>query len=258
MKRIVFFLYGTFCYLFFLGIFLYAVGFLGNFGVPSTIDGQLQGSIWQALGINTLLLSQFALQHSVMARPWFKRWWTRYVPQPIERSTYVLFTNIALALLFYAWQPMGGQIWRVSDPIGQNLLYAMYAAGWGLVQMATLQINHFDLFGMRQVWLYLRNQEYTELPFKTPALYRHVRHPLYVGWFLAFWATPTMTVAHLVFALTTSIYILMAIQWGKKDLVDLHGKAYQEYRRQVPMLIPRILKKGLKGQEPQPVSSSAS
>ena len=258
MKRIAFFLYGTFCYLFFGGIFLYAVGFLGNFGVPNTIDSQPHVSGWQALVINTLLLGLFAIQHSVMARPWFKRWWTLYVPKPIERSTYVLFTNIALALLFYFWQPMGGVIWSVQDPIGQGLLYGVFAAGWGLVLIATLQINHFDLFGMRQVWLYLRQQEYTPLQFKTPALYGQVRHPLYVGWLLAFWATPTMTVAHLVFAVATTTYILIAIQLEEKDLVALHGKAYQEYRRQVPMLIPRLFKKSFKGQESQPVSLSAS
>lgn len=258
MKRIAFFLYGTFCYLFFLGIFLYAVGFLGNFGVPNTIDGQPQVSVWQALAINTLLLGLFAVQHSVMARQGFKRWWTRYVPRPIERSTYVLFTNIALALLFYFWQPMGGAIWHVQDPMGQGLLYGVFAAGWGLVLMATLLINHFDLFGMRQVWLYLRNQEYTPLPFKTPALYRHMRHPLYVGWLLVFWATPTMTVAHLVFAVTTTLYILVAIQWEEKDLVAFHGKAYQEYRRHVPMLIPRFWKKGLKAHKTQTASLTTS
>ena len=258
MKRIAFFLYGTFCYLFFLGIFLYAMGFLGNVGVPNTIDGPPQSSVWQALAINTLLLGLFAVQHSVMARQGFKRWWTRYVPQPIERSTYVLFTNIALALMFYFWQPMGGEIWHIQDPIGQGLLYGLFSAGWGLVFVATLLINHFDLFGMRQVWFYLRNQEYTSLPFKTPALYRYVRHPLYVGWFLAFWATPTMTVAHLVFAMTTTLYILMAIQWEEKDLVAFHGKKYQEYRRQVPMLIPRLFKKELTSRDSQPVSWSAS
>jgi len=258
MKRFGFFLYGTFCYLFFLAIISYAVGFVGNFGVPNTIDGPPQVSLWQALGINVLLLGLFAFQHSLMARQGFKRWWTRYVPQPLERSTYVLFTNMALALLFYAWQPMGGEIWRAQDPLAQILLYGLFATGWGLVFMATLLINHFDLFGMRQVWLYLRNQEYTNLPFRTPALYQFVRHPLYVGFLLAFWATPTMTVTHFVFALTTTLYILMAIQWEEKDLVAFHGKAYQEYRRHVPMLIPRLFKKGLNGQEPQPVSWSAS
>ena len=242
MKRITFFLYGTLCYLFFLGIFLYAVGFLGNFGVPNTIDGPPQVSLWQALAINMLLLGLFAIQHSMMARQSFKRWWTQYIPKPIERSTYVLCTNIVLALLFYAWQPMGGEIWLIQDPVGRGLLYGLFAAGWGLVLMATLLTNHFDLFGMRQVWLYLRKQEYTPLPFKTPALYQRVRHPLYVGWLLVFWATPTMTVAHLVFAMTTTIYILMAIQWEERDLVTFHGEAYKDYQQRVPMLIPRFFR----------------
>lgn len=245
MKRIVFFIYGTLCYLSFLAIFLYAVGFLGNFGVSNTIDGQSWVPVWQALAINTFLLGVFAVQHSVMARQAFKQWWTQYIPKPIERSTYVLCTNIALALLFYAWQPMGGKIWRIQDPVGQSLLYGLFAAGWGLVLMATLLINHFDLFGMRQVWLYLRKQEFTPLPFKTPALYQQVRHPLYVGWLLVFWATPTMTVAHLVFAVTTTIYILMAIQWEEKDLVALHGEAYKDYQERVPKLIPRFFRGNL-------------
>lgn len=242
MKRIAFFIYGTLCYLFFLGIFLYAVGFLGNFGVPNTIDGQPQVAIGQAFAINILLLGLFAVQHSVMARQGFKRWWTQFIPKPVERSTYVLCTNIALALMFYAWQPMGGEIWHIQGPIGQGMLYGLFALGWGLVFMATVMINHFDLFGMRQVWLYFRKQSYTPLPFKTPILYRHVRHPLYVGWLLVFWATPTMTSAHLVFALTTTIYILMAIQWEEKDLVAHHGQAYTDYQQRVPMLIPHFSK----------------
>jgi len=257
MKRIAYFIYGTFCYLFFLGIFLYAIGFLGNVGVPTTIDGAPRIPFGLALTINVVLLGIFAVQHSVMARQEFKRWWIQYVPQPIERSTYVLFTNIALALLFYAWQPMGGEMWTIHDSLGQGLMYGLFAIGWGIVLAATLMINHFDLFGMRQVWFHLRKQEYTPLQFKTPALYRAVRHPLYVGWLLVFWSTPTMTVAHLAFALMTTIYILMAIQWEEKDLVAAHGKAYQEYRRHVPMLIPRFFKKGPKSQESQPVRLSA-
>ena len=257
MKRIAYFIYGTFCYLFFLGIFLYAIGFLGNVGVPTTIDGAPRIPFGLALTINVVLLGIFAVQHSVMARQEFKRWWIQYVPQPIERSTYVLFTNIALALLFYAWQPMGGEMWTIHDSLGEGLMYGLFAIGWGIVLAATLMINHFDLFGMRQVWFHLRKQEYTPLQFKTPALYRAVRHPLYVGWLLVFWSTPTMTVAHLAFALMTTIYILMAIQWEEKDLVATHGKAYQEYRRHVPMLIPRFFKKGPKNQESQPVRLSA-
>ncbi len=243
MKRIGFFIYGTLCYLSFLGIFLYAIGFLGNIGVPTTIDGTPQMPFWSALGINTLLLGIFAVQHSLMARQGFKRWWTQYIPKPIERSTYVLFTNIALGLMFYFWQPMGGSIWNVQESWGQGLLYGIYALGWGIVFISTLLINHFDLFGMRQVWLFLRGQEYTPLKFKTPALYSRVRHPLYVGWLLVFWGTPTMTSAHLVFAVMTTVYILMAIQWEEKDLVSAHGKAYEDYRRRVPMLIPSLSKK---------------
>jgi len=257
MKRILFFLYGTACYVFSLGIFLYAVGFLGNVGVPTTIDGTPQISFVLGLTINVLLLGIFAIQHSVMARKRFKRWWTRYVPQPIERSTYVLFTNMALALLFFAWQPMGGEVWTIQDSLGQGLLSGLFAIGWVIVFVATLMINHFDLFGMRQVWLYLRKQEYRHLKFKTPVFYKHVRHPLYVGWLLVFWATPTMTFAHLVFALMTTIYILMAIQWEEKDLVDSHGKAYEEYQRQVPMLIPQFFKKALRNQESQSLRMSA-
>ncbi len=256
MKRIGFFIYGTLCYLSFLGIFLYAIGFLGNIGVPTTIDGTPQMGFWPALGINTLLLGIFAVQHSLMARQGFKRWWTQYVPKPIERSTYVLFTNIALGLMFYFWQPMGGAVWQVQESWGQGLLYGVYALGWGIVFISTLLINHFDLFGMRQVWLYLRGQEYTPLKFKTPALYDRVRHPLYVGWLLVFWGTPTMTSAHLVFAIMTTVYILMAIQWEEKDLVSAHGKAYEDYRRRVPMLIPSLFKKDL-GKLTTPTSSAA-
>ncbi len=245
MKRMIFFLYGTLCYLSFLGIFLYAVGFLGNVVVPTSIDGAPQMPFWSALAINTLLLGIFAVQHSVMARQGFKRWWTQYVPKPIERSTYVLFTNIALGLMFFFWQPMGGSIWNVQESWGQGLLYGIYALGWSIVFISTLLINHFDLFGMRQVWLYLRGQEYIPLKFKTPALYERVRHPLYVGWLLAFWGTPTMTSAHLVFAVMTTVYILMAIQWEEKDLVSAHGKAYEDYRRRVPMLIPSFSKKNV-------------
>jgi protein-S-isoprenylcysteine O-methyltransferase Ste14 len=250
MKRIFFFTYGLLCYLFFLGIFVYAVGFLGNFGVPNTIDGLPQVPLWQALAINTLLLGLFAVQHSVMARQGFKQWWTQYVPKPIERSTYVLFTNIALALLFVAWQPMGGEIWHVQHPIGQVLLYGIFALGWGLVLTATLLIHHFDLFGLRQVWLYLNGRDYSPLAFKTPNLYQQVRHPLYVGWLLAFWATPIMTSAHFFFALITTIYILMAIQWEEKDLVAMHGQAYADYQQRVPMLIPRLFKGSRKHPEP--------
>jgi protein-S-isoprenylcysteine O-methyltransferase Ste14 len=175
-----------------------------------------------------------------MARPAFKRWWTRLVPKPVERSTYVLFSSLALLLLFYVWQPMGGTLWDVRDPILRGVIYGLFASGWLVVLVATFLINHFDLFGMRQVWLYLNRMPYTPLVFKTPVFYRYVRHPLYVGWLLTFWATPTMTAAHLVFAMATTAYILIAIRFEERDLVAVHGAAYEAYRRQVPMLVPGI------------------
>jgi protein-S-isoprenylcysteine O-methyltransferase Ste14 len=240
MKRIAAFTYGVICYVIFFGTFLYAIGFVGDLFVPKSIDSAPQGPLGQALLINALLLGLFAVQHSVMARPAFKRWWTRFVPKPVERSTYVLFSSLALIALFAYWQPIGGVIWDVQDPVGQAVLYGLFAFGWGLVLLATFLINHFDLFGLRQVWLYLRGKEYRPLNFGTPALYKIVRHPLYVGWFFAFWATPTMTVAHLFFALLTTAYILIAIRFEERDLVAEHGTRYVEYRKQVPMLVPRL------------------
>lgn len=240
MRQIVAFSYGVLCYLVFLATFVYAVLFIGNIGLPRTLDGEATVGFWQALLTNTLLLGVFAVQHSVMARPAFKRWWTRFVPKPIERSTYVLFASLALVLLFYAWQPMGGTLWDVRDPVGRGVIQSLFAGGWLLVLVATLLIDHFDLFGMRQVWLYLNHRPYTPPEFKTPVLYRYVRHPLYVGWLLTFWATPTMTAAHLVFAMAATAYILIAIRFEERDLVAVHGAAYETYRRHVPMLVPRI------------------
>jgi protein-S-isoprenylcysteine O-methyltransferase Ste14 len=243
MKRLAFFLYGVLSYAVFLATFLYAIGFVGGFLTPTFLDGVPVLPLWQALVIDTLLLGLFAVQHSVMARPAFKRWWTRFVPEPVERSTYVLASSLALIALFAHWQPLGGVIWDVQDQLGRIVLYALFAFGWGLVLVTTFLINHFDLFGLRQVWLQLLGRPYTPLRFVTPGPYRLVRHPLYVGWFFAFWATPTMTAAHLVFAVATTAYILIAIQLEERDLVDAHGPDYAEYRRRVPMLIPRLFGK---------------
>lgn len=237
MKRIIFFSYGVISYAIFFVTFLYAIGFIGNFAVPKTIDGIPEVSLGAALLINTLLLGVFAIQHSVMARPTFKKWWTRIVPMEIERSTYVLLSSIALIALFVFWQPMGGVIWNVTSPAGQVVLYTLFGFGWALVLVATFLINHFDLFGLRQVTLQLVNKPYTDLQFNTPWLYKYVRHPLYVGWFFAFWATPTMTVTHLVFAVATTAYILIAIQLEERNLVEAHPE-YRAYREQVPMIIP--------------------
>lgn len=237
--RLLAFGYGLIAYTLFLGVYLYAIGFIGDFAVPTRLDSSAQGPLVEALLINLLLLALFAVQHSVMARPGFKAVWTRIVPKPVERSTYVLFSSVALILLFGLWQPMGVVIWNVENPAGRAVLYGLMATGFFIVLIATFLINHFDLFGMRQVWLYLRGREYTPLRFKTPLFYKYVRHPLYVGWLFAFWAAPTMTVAHLVFAVMTTAYILVAIQLEERDLVTLHGKDYVRYRREVPMLIPR-------------------
>jgi methanethiol S-methyltransferase len=242
MKRIAVFTYGLISYAIFFCTFLYAAGFVGGFLVPTTLDGEPSVPLWQALLVNTLLLGVFAVQHSVMARPAFKRWWTRFVPEPAERSTYVLFSSLALIALFAFWQPMGGVIWDVQDPLARAVLYSLFGFGWLLVLVTTFLINHFDLFGLRQVWLYLRGRPYTQLRFVTPGPYRIVRHPLYVGWLFAFWATPAMTAAHLVFAAATTAYILIAIQLEERDLIAAHGQDYAEYRRRVPMLIPRLFR----------------
>lgn len=243
MKKLLALTYGIVCYVCFLGAFLYLFGFLGNLLVPNSIDSPAEGPFWVALLVNTGLVLVFGLQHSLMARPTFKNYWTRFVPKPIERSTYVMFTNVALVLMFWFWKPMGGIVWNVESPVGRIALYSLFAAGWLLVLATTFLINHFDLFGLRQVWLYLRGKEYTAPGFVTPGPYKYVRHPLYVGWLTAFWATPTMTVAHLVFALGMTAYILVAIWFEERNLAEHHGEPYVEYRRRVGMLIPAILRR---------------
>jgi protein-S-isoprenylcysteine O-methyltransferase Ste14 len=245
MKRLTILTYGVVSYAIFFATFLYAIGFVGNFLVPTSLDGEPAVPLGTALLINLTLLGAFAIQHSVMARPAFKRWWTRIVPKPAERSTYTLFSSLLLIALFALWEPMGGTVWNVEDTIGRAVLYGLFGMGWMIVLLSTFLINHFDLFGLRQVWLYFRGREYTPLKFDTPWLYRHVRHPLYVGWFFAFWATPTMSVAHLVFALATTGYILIAIQLEERDLIGEHGRRYEDYRREVPMLIPGTRRKTL-------------
>jgi methanethiol S-methyltransferase len=238
IKRVGFFLYGVVSYLIFFATFLYAIGFIGNIYVPTSLDGEPVGPFAMGLAINAGLLTLFALQHSIMARKWFKDLWTRLVPWPIERSTYVLFSSLALILLFWQWRPLGGVIWSVEDPAGVAVIRILFAFGWALVLVSTFLINHFDLFGLRQVWLYLLGRPYTPPKFKTPALYRLVRHPLYVGWFFAFWMTPVMTAAHLLFAVATTAYILVAIRFEERDLVREHGEIYEQYRKSVPMLVP--------------------
>ena len=237
-KRFSIFLYGVTCYAVFVVTFLYALGFVGNFLVPVTLDGPARRPTGQALLADVLLLGAFALQHSVMARPFFKRWLTRFIPQSAERSTYVLFSSLALIALFAYWQPLGGVAWDVKNQAVRTVLYTLFAFGWLLALVATFLINHFDLFGLRQVWLQLRNQPCHPLRFDTPGPYRLVRHPLYLGWLFAFWATPTMTGTHLLFAFMTTAYILVAIQFEEQDLVQALGEDYRRYRDRVPMIIP--------------------
>lgn len=237
MNRVTGLLYGVVSYTIFFATFLYAVGFVGNIFVPKAIDSVPNVPMTQALLINLGLLGIFAIQHSMMARAGFKRWITKFIPESMERSTYTLASSLALIALFAFWEPMGGLVWDIESPVGAALMYGGFAFGWLLVLVCTFLINHFDLFGLRQVWLHFRNKPYTPLDFKLPYLYQVVRHPMYVGWFFAFWCTPTMTVAHLAFAIATSAYILIAIQLEERDLMEAHPE-YREYRKRVPMILP--------------------
>jgi protein-S-isoprenylcysteine O-methyltransferase Ste14 len=240
MTRILFFAYGCAAYLIFLATFLYAIAFIGGFGVPRTLDGPATAPFLTALLIDAALLTVFAVQHSVMARPWFKRWWTQLVPWAIERSTYVLFASLALDLLFWQWRPLGGIVWSVDHPWLRAAIWTAFAFGWLQVLVMTFLIDHFDLFGLRQVWLHLRGRQYTRVRFATPAPYKVVRHPLYLGFMIAFWAAPTMSMTRLVFAIATTAYMLIAIQFEEHDLAHEHGTAYQDYRKRVPMIVPGL------------------
>jgi protein-S-isoprenylcysteine O-methyltransferase Ste14 len=238
MGGIISVLYGAIAYLMFLATILYSIAFVGDLPVPKTIDSGEPGSLWAALIVDMLLLGLFAAQHSVMARPAFKRWWTRFVPQSIERTTYVLLASLALMLMYWQWRPIPEPVWSVTNPAGAVILQAIFWAGWAVVLVSTFLINHFELFGLRQVYARLRGKQLPPPEFKTPYLYKSVRHPLYLGFLLAFWATPAMTVGHLLFAVATTGYILIAIRLEERDLIQLFGDQYRHYRSQVSMLIP--------------------
>jgi len=251
MQRKLVFAYGVLSYLSFLGVFLYAIGFIGNFWVPKAIDSAPQVPFLQALLINLGLLGVFAAQHSVMARKSFKRWLTRHIPAAAERSNYVMASNLLMVALFALWQPMGGVIWNVSDPVGAGLLYGLYGLGWLILLYATFLVDHFDLFGLGQVWSFLRGRPYVSPGFTSRQAYQWIRHPIYLGWLIIFWATPSMTVAHLVFALASTGYIFVGIWFEERDLVAMHPE-YADYRRQVPMVLPLAGRRRL-----NPVNESA-
>lgn len=240
MSRLFALFYGAVCYAVFLVTFLYAIAFVAGIGVPKHIDNGVPTSLALALGIDLVLLTLFAVQHSVMARPAFKRWWTRYVPPAVERSTFVLASSLVLALLFWQWRPLPLPIWDIKGEAARWALYGLSAVGWLLVLTSTFLINHFDLFGLRQVWRHARGHgPAPEAPFVVRALYRIVRHPIMLGFLIAFWATPTMTLGHLLFALVTTAYIVVAVKFlEERDLVAQYGETYRAYQRQVPMLLP--------------------
>jgi len=238
MARTFFLLYGLFSYLIFLGVYAWMACFVGNFIVPVTLDGPREGSLAVALAVDLGLVLLFGVQHSVMARPWFKHWLTRYIPHAIERSTYVLASCVCVILLLLLWQPIGGSVWDVQAQPWRGILWGLFALGWLAVPVVTLMLSHFDLFGLRQTWLAFRGKPYHFLTFRTPLAYRLVRHPIYVAWIVAFWATPTMSVSHLVFAAGLTVYILLAIPLEERDLITYHGEAYIAYRKQVGALLP--------------------
>jgi len=240
MAKLLGLVYGLAAYLIFLFAFLYMIGFVGNLAVPKSIDSGASDSLGSAIVIDLLLVALFAVQHSVMARSWFKRRWTRIVPKPLERSTFVLITRLALSLMFWQWRPVTQVIWDVGNPVAVGLLWTLFCSGWLLVLLSTYLIDHFDLFGLKQAYVNSRGQEYSPPRFTTPWLYRYVRHPMMLGLIVAFWATPAMTLGHLLFAAALTGYILFAIQPEERELTAAFGDTYTQYRDRVSMLFPSL------------------
>jgi protein-S-isoprenylcysteine O-methyltransferase Ste14 len=249
VRRTSFLLVGIVCYLLFLAVFLYAIGFVGNVGVPWSIDSEPRADRLRSLLVDALLLAAFAVPHSVMARPGFKRWWTRWVPQALERSVYVLCSSLLLAVLFWQWHPVIDVIWDIETPVLRWSVWTLFWAGWVIALWSTFLLDYFDLVGLRQVYLYFQGQPYAPLGFRTPALYRYIRHPIMLGFLLAFWATPRMTTGHLLFAVLTTAYVLVALRLEERDLVRSHGLDYEAYRARTGMLLPRLFLKGSRSKD---------
>lgn len=236
--RVLFFLYGLAAYLLFLVAIVYGIGFVANLGVPKGIDDGATSPLLPSIIANCALLLLFAVQHNVMARRWFKKWWTQYVPQPIERSTFVALASLILLLLYWQWRPMPAVVWQVDNAAGRALLWAIYFLGWGIVLFSSFVIDHFDLFGLKQVWMHLKDQSPHAPTFSERSLYRWVRHPLMLGFILAFWSAPTMSQGRLLFAAVTTLWIVVAIHIEERDLISLLGEPYRQYRLRTPMLLP--------------------
>ena len=239
--RALFMGFSLIAYAIFLATFLYLIGFVGDLTIlPTTVDKGPQSAVAAALITDVALIALFGVQHSVMARQGFKQAWTRTVPRPIERSVYVLLASAVLIILFSFWRPIAGTVWSVTNPLAEAILWALFATGWGIVLLSTFLINHFELFGLQQAWLHMQQREAAPAEFRQPFFYKWVRHPLYAGFFLAFWATPQMSYGHLLLALGMSVYMLIAIRYEERDLVGLFGRDYEVYRERVGMLTPRV------------------